>query len=85
MNYKIKMTDNGVGVMETATEQIIRNCDGVEPARKVLRHLNLGGGFDGWTPSFFLRDLSTYINNPRKDNKKASSYAEARDIEGQKE
>lgn len=85
MNYKIKMTENGIGVMETATNQIVRSYDGLEPARKVLRHLNLGGGFDGWTPSFFLRDFSSYINNERKDNKKASSYAEARDIKGQKE
>lgn len=68
MNYKLKV-ENGVSVIETTTNQIIRSFDNIESARKFLRQLNLGGGFDGWTPSFFLRDLSTYINNPRKDNK----------------
>lgn len=24
-----------------------------EDAKKFSRHLNLGGGFDGWTPDFF--------------------------------
>lgn len=68
MNYKLKV-ENGVSVIETSTDQIIRSFDNLDSARKFLRQLNLGGGFDGWTPSFFLRDLSTYINNPRKDNK----------------
>jgi hypothetical protein len=25
-------------------------------AKKVLRHLNLGGGFDGFTPTFFVKN-----------------------------
>lgn len=62
MNYKIKMIDNGVAVIETSTNQTIRHFKGLEPARKFLRHLNLGGGFDGWTPTFLLRDFSKYIN-----------------------
>lgn len=28
-----------------------------EEAKKFSRHLNLGGGFDGWTPVFFLLPL----------------------------
>lgn len=28
-----------------------------EDAKKFSRHLNLGGGFDGWTPVFFLLPL----------------------------
>ena len=68
MNYKLKV-ENGVSVIETSTDQIIRSFDNLDSARKFLRQLNLGGGFDGWTPSFFLKDFSTYINNPRKDNK----------------
>jgi hypothetical protein len=58
MNYKIKMNENGVGVVDTSTNQIIRNYDGLEPARKLLRHLNLGGAFDGWTPSFMLKKIN---------------------------
>jgi hypothetical protein len=62
VNYKIKVTEKGVGVIETSTNQIIREFKGIDKARKFLRHLNLGGGFDGWTPSFLLRDFSKYIN-----------------------
>lgn len=85
MNYVIQKIDAKFGVFETHTEQLIKYFDKKEEARKFLRHLNLGGGFDSWTPSFFLRDISNFINKTRKDNKKASSYAEARDIKGQKE
>jgi hypothetical protein len=53
-------------VLETTTEQTVGLFSTEIEARKFLRHLNFGGGFDGWTPSFFLRDLSTYINKPRK-------------------
>ena len=62
MNYKLKVMQNGVSVIETSTNQTIRQFNGLEPARKFLRHLNLGGGFDGWTPTFFLFDFSKYIN-----------------------
>jgi hypothetical protein len=62
MNYKLKVMQNGVSVIETSTNQTIRKFNGLEPARKFLRHLNLGGGFDGWTPTFFLFDFSKYIN-----------------------
>jgi hypothetical protein len=53
-------------VLETTTEQTVGLFSTELEARKFLRHLIFGGGFDGWTPSFFLRDLSTYINKPRK-------------------
>jgi hypothetical protein len=49
MNYKLKVVKNGVSVIEISTNQTIRKFNGLEPARKFLRHLNLGGGFDGWT------------------------------------
>lgn len=56
MNYKLK-TDNGVSVIETATEQVIKKFDNIESARKFMRHLNLGGAFDGWSPSFILKSV----------------------------
>lgn len=66
MNYKIVVEDPiaqyNVSVLETATEQVIKKFETVESAKKFMRNLNLGGGFDGWTPSFLLRDLSTCIN-----------------------
>lgn len=48
-------------VIETQTEQVVKSFDSKDKAKKFLRHLNLGGGFDGWTPTFFLNKLN--INN----------------------
>lgn len=41
-------------VVETPTEQVIDSFESHDEARKFSRHLNLGGGFDGWTPAFCL-------------------------------
>ena len=66
MNYKMFNDLGSYKVFETTTEQTVGIFSSELEARKFLRHLNFGGGFDGWTPSFFLRDLSTYINKSRK-------------------
>jgi hypothetical protein len=54
LNYKLVDNNNVFDIFETQTEQIIKSFDDNTEARKFLRHLNLGGGFDGWTPSFFM-------------------------------
>ena len=41
-------------VVETGTRQIIKSDMRKEEAKSMTRHLNMGGGFDGFTPSFFL-------------------------------
>ena len=43
-------------VVETATDQVIYSSN-EKDARMFMRHLNLGGGFDGWTPSFLLKKI----------------------------
>lgn len=40
-------------IYETRTEQVIYQNQSKEVARKLSRKLNLGGGFDGWSPTFF--------------------------------
>jgi hypothetical protein len=47
-------------VLETTTEQVIKSFPGDKflEARTFMRHLNLGGAFDGWTPSFLLKNIS---------------------------
>jgi hypothetical protein len=61
MNYKIKIEDivaqHNVAVIETATDQVIKKFETVEAAKKFMRHLNLGGAFDGWSPSFILKSV----------------------------
>ena len=55
--YKI-IEDKGVyNIFETTTEQIVKTFTDNAEARKFLRHLNLGGGFEGWTPTFFLKKV----------------------------
>ena len=56
MNYKSIRSDkvNLFDVHESLTDQIILSGLTSEAAKKTTRHLNMGGGFDGNTPSFFL-------------------------------
>ena len=54
MNYKIINEANKFVVFEVQTEQPIKAFDKKSDAKQFLKHLNFGGGFDGWTPSFFL-------------------------------
>jgi hypothetical protein len=54
MNYKIVEKEGKFSIIEKATNQYIKIFDDKEKARKLLRQLNFGGGFDGWTPKFFL-------------------------------
>jgi len=53
-SYKIIENNNGFEIWETSTNQLIKTFIDKLEARKFLRHFNLGGGFDGWTPTFFL-------------------------------
>jgi hypothetical protein len=56
-DYKL-VENNGVHcVYEVPTEQTVKTFLDQKEAKKFMRHLNLGGGFSGWTPSFFLRTI----------------------------
>lgn len=52
INYKIVNKNNKFCILETQTNQIVKICDNQKLAKKYLKHLNFGGGFDGWSPSF---------------------------------
>jgi hypothetical protein len=65
VNYKIvndkQLIDIGAGyvevggdILETKTAQIVIEGLGMRKAKEMVRHLNFGGGFDGFTPAFFL-------------------------------
>lgn len=41
-----------------AEEYVIKTFSDKEDARKMSRSLNLGSGFDGWTPGFFLNSVN---------------------------
>lgn len=50
-------------VLEETTSQVIKSFPGEKflEAREFMRHLNLGGGFDGWTPSFLLKKINLSV------------------------
>ena len=52
-------------ILETTTGQIVvEKVRGFsDETKQLLRHLNMGGGFDGSTPSFFLTRLPTVEYN----------------------
>lgn len=61
-NYKIEEGNGFFYVKETVTEQIIKCFSEKDTARKFMKHLNFGGGFDGWTPTFFLKKFPVKPN-----------------------
>ena len=49
-------------VYEVPTDQVIKRFQDPKEAKKFMRHLNFGGGFDGWSPTFFLREVKITSN-----------------------
>jgi hypothetical protein len=67
MNYDLvegRADSDKYDVLETTTDQVIKSFPGdkFSEARAFMRHLNLGGGFDGFSPTFFLKSMRSYIN-----------------------
>jgi hypothetical protein len=50
-------------VLETATNQIVERFNDHKLAKDFMRHLNLGGGFDGFTPTFMLKKVTVKPEN----------------------
>ena len=69
VNYKVKNytadinnpADVHADVVEVNTGHTIRSGLKVDKARELCRSLNFGGGFDGWTPAFFVEKSEKYI------------------------
>ena len=60
MNYKIVENDKKFLVIETQTDQVIDQYNTRQEAKEQLRFLNLGGAFDGVSPSFILKKNFLY-------------------------
>ena len=58
MNYKVVEVNGTFVVEEKATKQIIETFEEYTDAKKYMKFLNLGGAFDGFTPSFILNNTS---------------------------
>ena len=58
MKYRyvnIERTPEVCNVVELPTGHAIYKEVTIKEAKSACRHLNFGGGFDGWTPAFFLQ------------------------------
>lgn len=44
-------------IVETSTQQVIKNGLYQTEANRLCQHLNSGGFFDGFTPEFFLKPI----------------------------
>lgn len=72
MKYEVKVaiatSDNhDYLVHEKTSDQYIKGFKTKEDAKKLMRHLNMGGGFDGWTPEFILKKVVN-ISNFKEEN-----------------
>jgi hypothetical protein len=65
INYKVIKDNFGYNVVETKTDQIIKVFEVQADAKKLMKHLNLGGGFDGFTPNFFVKKVSVPYFSPK--------------------
>jgi len=55
-NYFVKQENGKFNIIERDTEQTVKSSNNYCKARKLCDWLNKGGGFDGWTPSFIIKN-----------------------------
>jgi hypothetical protein len=52
MSYSVKKANSAYNILEKESNTIIELTDDEKRARDICRKLNLGSGFNGWTPEF---------------------------------
>jgi hypothetical protein len=57
---------------ETATEQTVETYYFKDDARKVMKFMESGGAFSGWTPAFMLIKVSSVLDINREFSAKFS-------------
>jgi hypothetical protein len=53
MSYNVKQKSGIFEIVERGTDLVVASRTTNEEARKLARSLNLGSGFNGFTPTFF--------------------------------
>jgi hypothetical protein len=54
VDYKVVKDKEQYKIIESTTGHVVNTAITEQDARKFARTWNLGGGFAGWTPAFFL-------------------------------
>jgi len=52
MSYTVKLNEGQYDILEKETDTTIELNTKEKSARDICRKLNLGAGFNGWTPEF---------------------------------
>lgn len=55
MSYKVEIEVSQYQIVEGTTGLIVQTYNKEREARNMCRNLNLGSGFQGFTPSFFAK------------------------------
>lgn len=66
MTYSVRKHNNQYHIIEKDTGYSINIFKTQDKARELCRSLNLGSGFDGYTPAFFLEDFKQKERPPTK-------------------
>jgi len=67
VNYSTIEIGGSYVVEEKQTGHYVYSANTREEAKKVMKHLNLGGGFDGFSPKFVVDGLNSSLNNNSKN------------------
>jgi hypothetical protein len=59
MSYTVKEMNDKYNILEKTSETVIELETNEKAARDLCRKLNLGSGFNGWTPSFVAQKMRT--------------------------
>jgi len=59
MSYAVKEFNGKYNILEKASETVIELETNEKNARDLCRKLNLGAGFNGWTPTFVAEKMKT--------------------------
>lgn len=59
MSYVVKQGKTGYNIIEKDTDVLIELERSESHVRALCRKLNLGSGFNGWTPGFFSEKMNT--------------------------
>lgn len=59
MSYSVKKGEVGYNILEKETDALIQLEKSEEEIRDICRKMNLGSGFNGWTPDFFIKKPNT--------------------------
>lgn len=62
MSYYVKQTDGAFNIIEKDSELLMTSTRNEKEANKMCRSLNLGSGFNGFTPAFFCYVYKTTPN-----------------------